>query len=385
MKAHAYLDVHILHTVPPANLNRDDQGNPKEAVFGGARRARVSSQAWKRATRQAFEDTIPDDRAFRSKHMVGKLADRITDRTGLDTDEATRLATALRNALGIKAGKKSADTPYLVFFGLRQLDALAALIAEDATALVGLDDSKLKEALEDLPISDQLRTGHPLEVALFGRMVADLPSLNVDAATQVAHALSTHAVELEFDYYTAVDDDDRDNPEQQGAAMIGTIGFNAATFYRYATIGLHQLRENLGGDDTATADGVRLFVDAFARSIPSGHQNTFAHRTLPSLVVLALREDQPINLVSAFEQPIDSKEGIVQDSIVALAKEFRHVSEQWDCTASAVASTYVLLDDDRQHDQATVTAAFGPSHPFPDILTQAQLHVVAWLKDHPAR
>ena len=377
MTSHAYLDIHILHTVPPANLNRDDQGNPKEAIFGGVRRARVSSQAWKRATRLAFTNAIPGDRAVRSKKISSMLAARIAIRTGLDVEQATRLATALLHPLGIKAGKKAAETAYLLFFGVRQLDALVDLVAEDATALAGLDDARLTEVVKGLPVSEKLRTGHPLDVALFGRMVADLPSLNVDAATQVAHALSTHEAELEFDYYTAVDDETQ--ADEPGAGMIGAIGFNSATLYRYATIGLHQLRDNLGGDATATANAVRLFIDAFARSVPSGHQNSFAHRTLPSLVVFALREDQPVNLVSAFERPVNSPGGIIPASIVALAKEFQNASEQCGSTPTVVAGTYVPVCE---QDRETVTAAFGPSLTFQDVLSQARECVSEWLAGH---
>ncbi|MFJ8745829.1 type I-E CRISPR-associated protein Cas7/Cse4/CasC [Embleya sp. NPDC127516] len=361
--ARTYVDIHILQTVPPANLNRDDQGNPKEAYFGGVRRARVSSQAWKRATRMEFASHQPEgDQGTRTKRIAAELATRL-GRTGLDAEQAQRLATALLTPLGVKPGKKAGDTAYLLFYGHRQVEDIVDLVANDAKDLVALDDTALVEAVKNLPVADRLRTGHPMDVALFGRMVADIPSLNVDAATQVAHALSTHAVELEFDYYTAVDD--RNTAEETGAGMIGTIGFNSATLYRYATIGLHQLEANLGDPDAAI-QAVRLFVQDFARAVPSGHQNTFAHRTLPSLVAAAIRGDQPVNLVSAFEEPVLGTDGIAADSAIRLAGEYARVTQAWGGPQHIdVCHTF----DTKSPAGMQLAEVFGDQKPFPALLT----------------
>lgn len=137
---------------------------------------------------------------------------------------------------------------------------------------------------------------------MFGRMVADMTDINVDAACQVAHAISVHAVDNEFDYFTAVDDRKEDVAET-GAGMIGTIEFNSSTLYRYATVDVNALHETLGSA-TATQAAVKAFLIAFTRSMPTGKQNTFAHRTLPDAIVVRLRDTQPINLVGAFETPI---------------------------------------------------------------------------------
>ncbi|WP_328952751.1 type I-E CRISPR-associated protein Cas7/Cse4/CasC [Kitasatospora purpeofusca] len=322
-----YIDLHILQTVPPANLNRDDNGNPKEAYFGGKRRSRVSSQAWKRATRVHFAETRdPQDLATRTKRITARLTEGITERTAVTPEDAQRIADALIKATGISAGKKEGDTAYLLFYGRRQLAGIVDLVADTATDLAALDAKALDEAIKALPVKEQLQTGHPADVALFGRMVADIPSLNVDAATQVAHALSTHASELEFDYYTAVDDEN--SADETGAGMIGTIGFNSATLYRYATVGLHQLRDNLG-DDKAAVDAVDLFVDSFTRSMPTGYGNSFAHRTRPSLVAVVVRTDQPVNLVSAYENAVPASRGIVAESARRLATEFATATDQW--------------------------------------------------------
>lgn len=367
MPTRTYVDVHILQTVPPSNLNRDDAGSPKQAVYGGARRARVSSQAWKRAARLAFTDHVPEtELATRTKRISTLLADRLAVRTGLNVELATRVVTHLLTPLDIKAGKKAAETAYLLFFGRPQIDRLVDLVADRAGELAVLDDKALATAVGDLPVKEQLATGHPIDVALFGRMVADIPGLNVDAATQVAHAISTHAVETEFDYFTAVDDE---NTESTGAGMIGTVEFNSATLYRFATVGIHQLLDNLGGDVEATMTALEVFLTAFAYSMPSGHQNTFGNRTLPGLVSVVLREDQPVNLVSAFEEPVHSKAGIATESEQRLIAEMTRTTELWGLAPIAVFSTYSpSLDEPRS---AAARNTLGVPLPFKDMVSAA--------------
>ncbi len=357
-----YIDIHVLQTVPPSNLNRDDAGSPKQAVFGGVRRARVSSQAWKRSTRLYFVDRLPkEQRSTRTKRIEALLTERIEAKTQVEKESATRLARALLVGPKITAGKKETETAYLLFFGVPQLDSVVDLIADRVDELVALDDDALGEAVKEIPVVDQLKHGHPVDVALFGRMVADLASLNVDAATQVAHALSTHAVEIEFDYFTAVDDEKDTSTEDAGAAMIGTIEFNSSTLYRYATVGLNQLIENLDGDGLAATGAVVDFIEGFVKSMPTGKQNSFANRTLPSTVVVVVREDQPVNLVSAFESPVPGGNGLVTKSTETLARELTKIDEQWTATPLLVASLY-------DPDIDGVAEAFGPAMAFDDLL-----------------
>ena len=162
---------------------------------------------------------------------------------------------------------------------------------------------------------DALGTAPSVDMALFGRMVADAPSLNYDAAAQVAHSISTHAVQNEFDYFTAVDDC---APEDSaGAGHLGTVEYNSSTLYRYATVNMVELVHLLGAEKAAQA--VRVFGEAFIRSMPTGKQNSFANRTLPDAVYVTLREDQPVNLCGAFEKPVrKSPEGYAEPSKTAL-------------------------------------------------------------------
>lgn len=309
-----HIDYHIIQTVPPSNLNRDDTGSPKTATYGGVRRARVSSQAWKRATRLDFVGHLnTSELGVRTLRAVELLVGRMQTLTpGLDEAAARIMATQTLKALGlsVKAKRKAQEgdapmTEYLIFFSNQQLDRLAALTLESGEK--GPDARRAKAAFDG---------AHSVDVALFGRMVANDAQMNVDAACQVAHAISTHAVTNEFDYYTAVDDEAPE--EETGAGMIGTIEFNSSTLYRYATVNVDSLRENLG-DDVATVRAIEAFTRSFVTSMPTGKQNTFANGTLPDAVVVMVREGRPVNLVGAFEDPIKGDGGFVAGSCDALA------------------------------------------------------------------
>jgi CRISPR system Cascade subunit CasC len=365
-----FVDVHVLQTVPPSNLNRDDAGSPKQAMYGGARRARVSSQAWKRATRVAFERRLhlPQDQlGTRTKRIASLLAERIRLRTRLDEEASTRLSTTLLAGLEVTPSKKVAgETSYLLFFGEHQLDTIVDLIADRTQELVALDDEALKKAATGLDVRGKLTAGHPIDVALFGRMVADLPALNVEAATQVAHALSVCATEIEFDYYTAVDDA-KPKEESLGAGMIGTVEFTSATLYRYATVGLHQLAANLDRANDAAVSALCAFIEAFVFSMPSGHQNTFAHHTLPHLVSVVVRDDQPVNLVSAYEKPVraTATQSISEQAVRLFADEMRTANTVWGVKPLLVSSVY-----DGKRSPAGIEEVLGEPLAFADMLAQ---------------
>lgn len=307
------VDIHILQTVPPSNINRDDTGSPKTATYGGVRRARVSSQAWKRATRTSFDAYLDSSElGVRSKRIVELVAAAITARDSSLKDRAEELAAETVKQVGIdvKAPKKgeTEQAGYLVFLSTRQVENLA----DAAVSAAAADD--IKKALKDAKVKELANQEHSVDVALFGRMVADQADINVDAAVQVAHAISVHPVETEFDYYTAVDDrttkfdyytpeDERNTGEETGAGMIGTVEFNSSTLYRYATVDVDRLADTLGNIE-ATQRAVEAFLSAFVRSMPSGKQNTFANRTLPEAIMVRVRDSQSINMVGAFEDPV---------------------------------------------------------------------------------
>jgi CRISPR system Cascade subunit CasC len=193
---------------------------------------------------------------------------------------------------------------YLIFIARSEVEKLARIAIDVHEA--GEDLSKPSKELKKV-VSSAFHGTQALDIALFGRMLADAPDLNTDASAQVAHAISVNKVSQEYDYFTAVDDCSAE--DNAGATMLDTIGFNSSTLYRYATVCLPSLVEQLG-DVEAAAQGARAFLKAFVESMPTGKQNTFANRTLPSTVLVALRDDQPINGVSAFESPVSPREGV---------------------------------------------------------------------------
>lgn len=314
-----YVDLHILQTLPPSCVNRDDTGSPKTAVYGGVTRARISSQSWKRAMRVMFEELLPEEKlGKRTKRIVGMVAEEIrTAGSGIDPEDA---AQKVLEAAGLKIKSAEKGTDALFFLSRAQAKALAELAVECPEIIEGKATKESKTKAQNA-----LKLYPGIDIALFGRMVADDPSLNTDACAQVAHSISTHKVSTEYDYFTAVDDlSPKDNA---GAGHIGTVEYNSSTLYRYATVAVHELHRQLRED---TVDAVCAFVRAFVFSMPTGKQNTFANRTVPDAILLALRKDQPINLVGAFEKPVQtSGGGFVDASAKALAGHAEQVSRDF--------------------------------------------------------
>lgn len=321
MENRMFVDVHVIQTVPPSCVNRDDTGSPKTAMYGGSRRSRVSSQSWKKAMRDHFKGSFDESElGVRTTDIVELVAEKISEiDPSVQRDEAVDKANKVINITGVKTSKKKKDVEdddddsapksgALFFMSTKQAENMAKL------ALRG--DYKKKEA------QDALNMGHGVDIALFGRMVADDPSLNADASAQVAHSISTHKVDNEYDYFTAIDD--RSPEDNAGAGMIGTVEFNSSTMYRYATVAVHDLYRNLSDIKDTTAKAVSEFIRAFILSMPTGKQNTFANRTVPDAVYISVRNDQPVNLVAAFESPVHpdrTNGGYAAESIARLIKE----------------------------------------------------------------
>ncbi|MGI6041659.1 MAG: type I-E CRISPR-associated protein Cas7/Cse4/CasC [Candidatus Alectryocaccobium sp.] len=307
-RENVYVDIHVIQTVPPSCVNRDDTGAPKQCIFGGVRRARVSSQSWKRAVRMAFRDMYAqEDVGCRTKDIVGMISDHIM-KIDKEADAESYAKSVLKCAgLNIKDDPKK-GTDALFFMSEAQAKALAEIAIRSNGKEKDMNKDECIEALKNNP---------SIDMALFGRMVAGNPSLNYDASAMVAHAISTHKVQSEFDYYTAVDD--RMPEDSSGAGHLGTIEFNSSTLYRYASINAKELSKSIKND---TAKAVRNFTEAFLLSMPTGKITTFANRSIPNAVYVTIRTDQPVNLAAAFEKPIqiDEEGGYVEKSENALIK-----------------------------------------------------------------
>ncbi len=361
------IEIHILQNFAPSNLNRDDTGSPKDAIFGGYRRARISSQSLKRAMREYVRDhpqgLTADDLAVRTKQIVGELVELLTARGRVATESQPRVVAAL-GGVGLKfEHDQESDTyqaQYLLFMGRRELERLAELIDEhwdmlDLTApepgaakATGRAGKQAARKAVPKEVNDALKRvldgGKAVDLALFGRMLADLPEKNQDAACQVAHALSTHAVEREFDFYTAVDDvKDLDANADAGAGMLGTIEFNSACFYRYVALDLAQLRKNLQGDDTLTLRGVEAFLRALAKAKPTGKQNSFAAHNDPAYIACTVRHDaDPRNLANAFERPVGKGEWIKAGLTDSSVQRLEATWQKLDTAYGQTGATFTL-------------------------------------------
>jgi CRISPR system Cascade subunit CasC len=344
------IEIHLLQNFAPSNLNRDDTGSPKDAEFGGYRRARISSQCLKRAVRRYFNEhhLIPEaNRATRTKRLLEHVAARLA-RPERDEASVKRAVTTALAAGGLKLDERNL-TQYLLFLGEGELAAFTALVDKHFDALArepqapADDGGKKKNAKKDKAeaksaapeevrkaVPALLDGGKAADLTLFGRMLADLPERNIDAACQVAHALSTNKIHsMEMDYYTAVDDINNDNP---GADMIGTVEFNSACFYRYATLDVAELvggyrdeRKKTGafglqGDVELARTTAAAFLQAFIHAIPTGKQNSFAAHNPPSLVFSVVRDGPPVSLANAFVKPVTPQggESLIEKSVEAL-------------------------------------------------------------------
>ena len=250
-----YLDIYAIQSVPPSNLNRDDTGSPKTAQYGGVTRARVSSQCWKKAMRDYFLSHGDAGKVgVRTKDIVTYVAEKIREKNNTKSvNESMEMADKIINMAGVKT--KDYKAKALFFLGNKQAEELAM------AALKNIQDKK--------EIQGIMNANPAVDIALFGRMLADDQRLNEDASCQVAHAISTHAVSGEYDYFTAIDDL---SPEGNvGAEMIGMIEYNSSTLYRYANIAVHELCHQLGNKEAAIS-AVTLFIEAVS----------YTHLTLPT-------------------------------------------------------------------------------------------------------
>ena len=314
-----HLELHIIQSVPVSCLNRDDFGSPKTALFGNAPRARVSSQCWKRAVREAMQASQPAlFGGQRTRFVLEPLRTLLAEKPGFSVEDAQAGAEALANALN------KLDTPpvrikTLFFTSPLELQTLAAAYAQtrDAKKAVKLLG---KTALKDAA-----------DIALFGRMVANDHSLTLEGAAMFSHALSTHRVSNELDFFAAVDDLQPDG--EAGAAITGTLEFNAATYYRFAALNLDMLADasHLGALTPAERqEVVRQFVQSTLTAMPDARQNSMHAATLPSHVLAVVREHgHPVQLVNAFEQPVWTRGGLVEESVQRLEQAYAALKQAW--------------------------------------------------------
>jgi len=293
-----FLQLHVLTTYAASNLNRDDTGRPKTLSFGGVDRLRVSSQSLKRAfrTSDVFAEATAGAHGTRSNTFTDALVALLRKRGVPDADIPGRVSAIVeKDKLGKPKKDNIAHTEQLVHLGPEELARLDAL----ADRLVAGDEFADKEALV------LVQKPRAADIALFGRMLADNPLYNVEAAAQVAHAFTTHRVSVEDDFYTAVDDLKSANREaDRGAGFIGVAEYGAGIFYLYVCLDADQLVRNLSGEKKLASVAAEAFVEAIATVSPKGKQNSFASRAYASFALGELGSRSPRSLAAAFVKPV---------------------------------------------------------------------------------
>ena len=297
-----FLQVHLLTPYPASNPNRDDSGRPKTMLVGGVLRQRISSQAIKRAVRLSplFSEQLNGMAlGVRSQRIGEQIHQRLGDaHPTLDPDEQLRISRTVAEVFGkIKADDddKPLHTEQLSFVSPSEIEAATALAEQMATS------KKEPPSLREHILGD---SDHSVDVALFGRMLADSPEYNCEAACEVAHAFTTGRAALAEDYYTAIDD--LKQPEEDaGAGFIGATVFGTGVYYLYAAVDLDLLVANLAGDRGLAAQAAAAFVSTLAQVTPSGKRKAFAHRTVAHYIRATVGHQQPMSLYQAFEQPVD--------------------------------------------------------------------------------
>ena len=328
----SFVQLHLLTSYPPSNLNRDDLGRPKSAVMGGVERLRISSQSLKRAwrTSELFQSALDGHLGTRTRRLGREVLKKM-NAEGFQGDKAIQVARKIAGVFGVLESEKKAlvDIKQLAHISPREIQAvlsLASLVARD----------KRDPTDKELELLSKERTA--VDVALFGRMLADKTEFNVEAAAQVAHAITVHQVAVEDDYFTAVDDL-KQQSEDMGAGHIGESWFGAGLYYLYLCIDRLLLAKNLGGDADMAKKALRAIVEAAAKVSPRGKQSSFASRAYASYVSAEKGDQQPRSLSVAFLKPVRGS-----DLLGEAVRRFAETRQKMDAVYGPCADDALAVD-----------------------------------------
>lgn len=298
-----FIQLHLLTFYAPSNLNRDDLGRPKTAIIGGTTRLRVSSQSLKRAWRvsDVFAQKLKGHLAKRTQRIGTEIYKHLLE-IGQTPDTAKKLTRDILPVFGKPKAETDKDSLYTEQLAFISDEELATAIEFAMRLAKGEKFDAKKQAGEILRQTDAAA-----DLAMFGRMLADNPDYNREAAVQVAHAVTTHKSSIEDDYYTAVDDL-KTTEEDAGAGFLGEAGFGAGVFYIYLCINRDLLVQNLGGDEELAGKACAALVEAAATIAPTGKQSSFASRARASFVLAERGTEQPRSLAASFLKPVAENE-----------------------------------------------------------------------------
>lgn len=350
------IEIHMLKNYAPTNLNRDDSGSPKTCMFGGVQRGRVSSQCLKRSWRTSDilqKEIGKENIGVRTRKLPEMIRERLVE-MGISEEYALEVAKYLTGTGKSEKNKKkdkekdhtpdaSLITKQIILYSHDDIEQMARLCADlirdcekadDVPKAMESFDKTMTKGTKDSPaaVDAAEKRSITLDIALFGRMVTSTAFRNVEAAMQVAHAISTNRVMMESDFFTAVDDLISGEAET-GSGMMGDIDYNSSCYYIYASIDTDKLSENLGPDYNELVKAtVPALIKTMAFSNPSGKQNTLASPTLPSTVLVECKDENiPVSYANAFERPVyaDRSGGYIFHSTEKLLEQAKEIQEEF--------------------------------------------------------
>ncbi len=333
-----FLQLHLLTAYPPSNLNRDDLGRPKTAIMGGAQRLRVSSQSLKRAwrTSDVFKGALSGHLGVRTKEMGKEIYRKMVEK-GIKEKDALSWSMEMAGVFGKlkKEDKKNKDPLHVV-----EIEQLAHFSPEEQAAIDSLIETLVARGSgpekEDLNLLRKENSA--ADIALFGRMLADSPANRVEAAAQVAHAVTVHQISVEDDFFTAVDDLNA-GVEDMGAGHMGETEFSSGLFYHYICVDRELLKSNLGSDQALSEKTLAALVEAAATVAPTGKQNSFASRARASYILAEKGDQQPRSLAVAYLAPV--KDGMLLNAAIERLNETR---EKMDAAYEACADAFKVMN-----------------------------------------
>jgi CRISPR system Cascade subunit CasC len=341
------IELHMLQSFPVSCLNRDDVGAPKTAYFGGCQRARVSSQAWKRPIRAMAKESAPDVFAGQRTRFVVRALEQIYLSNSLVPQAAKKLATITADSMGKLDDPEKGNVKTLLYFSPQELESVTGeVLDKDYVPLLQIvlneestkkdrekAEKSLKAITDKAPKNLKAKVKDNADIAVFGRMVADDHSLMVEGSGLFSHALSTHSVSNEIDFFSAVDENN--TADDEGAGHLGTIEFNSACYYRYVGLNIDMLKDKqhlAHYEDDEFNQVVETFLRAAILAVPSARKNSMFAFNPPAYVLGLKRNGQPLSLVNAFEKPVKkSRGGFIEESV-------NRMNSHWE----SLAGTYCL-------------------------------------------
>lgn len=350
-----FLQLHVLTEYPVSNPNRDDLGRPKSALIGGVPRQRISSQAIKRAIRihPAFEAALTGHTGKRTQRMGEEIIAHLEE-LGASSEKAAAIAKEIVPVFGSIEDKKEAERARTKQLAFVSPDERAAALALAEKALAGESLAKDKK---DLAKQVMRAADGAVDIAMFGRMLADNADLNRDAAVQVAHAITVNRVVIEDDFYTAVDDLKKPS-EDAGAGFVGEAGFGSGVYYLYVCVDRPLLIRNLAGDADLAARGIEALVRAVSMAVPGGKINSYANHTRAKFMLAEKGDGQPLNLFGAFTRPMAGPD-FVSQAIDALKREREAFSAAYGQICAEEKTLQVGLSGAATLDELAAFAATG--------------------------